>query len=53
MKVEIEVPDEIMEIIEYEAKRRAVAPESIIKLVLSEHAMKVSYIYQIDKEKDR
>ena len=52
MRVELEIPDTTMEIIEEEAQRRAIDPESVIQIALAEYALKLEYIHG-QKEKDR
>ena len=45
MRVELEIPDTTLEIIEEEAKRRAIDPESVIQIALAEYALKLEYIH--------
>ena len=52
MRVEIEIPDATMEVIEEEAKRRALDPEAVIQIALAEYALKLEYIHGQNK-KDR
>lgn len=54
MRVELEISDTTLEVIEEEAKRRAIDAEAVIQLALSEYAMKLEYIKaKRENEKDR
>ena len=52
MRVEIDIPDATLEIIEEEAKRRALDLEAVIQIALAEYALKLEYIHG-QNEKDR
>ena len=52
MRVELEIPDTTMEIIEEEAQRRAIDSEAVIQIALAEYALKLEYIPG-QNEKDR
>ena len=45
MRVELEIPDTTLGIIEEEAKRRAIDTEAVIQIVLAEYALKLEYIH--------